>query len=263
MSALKDIYSREFIENISNSLLESYQLLNKENFKRDIFAKSWNQLELKQRISRIADVIISHLPEKFSEKVNLIRKFIIVLRKNGTQDFNFPHIYLPEIIQKSGLTHFKQSMDALEIITVFTSAEFAIRHFYLNDFDSTIRQMQKWSLHKEPMVRRLSSEGSRPLLPWGIGIPKVKLQPELHLDILENLWNDENEIVRRSVANHLNDISKLNPDIAWSFAKNKLGQSEETDKNLRHALRSLLKKGNQEILSSFSYHTDWKPKSVW
>lgn len=69
--------------------------------------------------------------------------------------------------------------------------------------------MLVWSKHKNPGVRRLASEGSRPLLPWGLGVPDLKKNPGQSLSILENLWDDEDEVVRRSVANHLNDISKL------------------------------------------------------
>lgn len=262
MAALKEIYSKEFLTNLAKEFSIANPNLKEDRFYKDIIAKPWKQLELKQRISRIADVILLYLPSNFADKIKIIRKLINNLNKKGIDDFNFPHIYLPEIIQKSGMDHFEESMNAFEFITTFTSAEFAIRHFYQVEFESTLKQMIRWSEHAHPMVRRLASEGSRPLLPWGIGIPKIKQNPEVHLKILENLWNDENEIVRRSVANHLNDISKLNGDLTWNFAKGKLGHSEKTDKDLRHALRTLLKKGNQEVLRAFSYHTTWIPKSA-
>lgn len=262
MAALKEIYSKEFLANLIIEFSKASPKLNEDQFYKDIIAKPWKQLELKQRIRRISDVILKYLPADFDDKIKIIRKFINNLNKDGIEDFNFPHIYLPEIIQKSGIEHFEESMKALEFITIFTSAEFAIRHFYLVEFDSTLKQMIKWSKHPHPMVRRLASEGSRPLLPWGIGIPKIKQNPEVHLPILENLWNDKNEIVRRSVSNHLNDISKLKEELTWNFVKDKLGESEKTDKDLRHALRTLLKKGNKKALSAFSYQTTWIPKSA-
>ncbi|MDZ4725441.1 MAG: DNA alkylation repair protein [Leptospira sp.] len=260
MTALKDIYSPKFIGDLANSLKKVYPSLDRDIFVKDIFKKSWIQFELKERMSHISDVMIVHTPISFSKRVIVLKKLINNLRGIGEENFNFPYMFLPEIIQKTGNDNFEESMNAIEFITVFTSAEFVIRHFYLSDFTNTLNQMKVWSKHKDPMVRRLASEGSRPLLPWGIGVPKIKSNPEYHLPILENLWNDRNETVRRSVANHLNDISKINPELSWNFAKDKFGHSNETDKSLRHSLRTLLKRGHTEILNSFDYDTKWKPK---
>ncbi len=219
-------------------------------------------MELKQRMSRIAETILLFLPEDFSTQSNIIKQLINVFRSKGVQDFNFPHMYLPEIIQLNGLNYFHESMAAIEFITVFTSAEFVIRHFYIKNHTLTHEQMLAWSLHKEPLVRRLASEGSRPFLPWGIGIPIIKQKPEDQIPILERLWNDPNEIVRRSVSNHLNDISKINPDLVRSFVNPKLGFSEKTDKDLKHALRTLLKKGDVQVLKTYDYNPKWKPEWI-
>ncbi|TGN18942.1 DNA alkylation repair protein [Leptospira idonii] len=262
MEPLKYIYSDKFISALSQSLVFAYQELDAKGFKKEIFSSPWENLELKERMSRISDTIIEFLPKDLDLLFPILKDTIDHLRKEGTQDFNFAHMFFPEIVQKAGLSDFEKSMKALEFITVFASAEFAIRSFYLHYPEKTNKQMLSWSKHKHPMVRRLASEGSRPLLPWAMGVPDIKKRPEQSLTILENLWDDENEIVRRSVANHLNDISKINPDITWSFCKPKFGKSKETDKSLKHALRTLLKKGNKEILSAYSYDIKWKPTKL-
>lgn len=262
MEPLKNLYSNEWIQNFAEHIQKIEPTLNKKEFINKVLASSWNELELKERINRIADVCIEILPKKPKQLFSKLILLIENLRAEGISDFNFPYIFLPDIVSKVGLDDFKLSLKILEKITIFTSAEFAIRFFYLQDFNSTLEQMLVWSKHNHPLVRRLASEGSRPSLPWGIGIPTIKKNPEVHLPILENLWNDPNEIVRRSVANHLNDISKINPDITWEFCKTKLGHSKETDKSLKHALRTLLKKGDKKVLSKYSYDTKWKPTKV-
>lgn len=262
MEPLKNQYSKEWIFNFAEHIKIIEPTINMKEFIDKIVANPWKTLELKQRISKIADISIEYLEADIK---GLFSKLILLmeeLRRSGIPDFNFPYIFLPDIVAKVGLDHFSLSMMTLEKITVFTSGEFAIRFFYQRDFDKTVKQMFVWSKHKHPMVRRLASEGSRPNLPWGIGIPKIKTNPEIHLPILENLWNDPNEIVRRSVANHLNDISKLNPEITWSFCKNKFGHSKETDKSIKHALRTLLKKGDKHVLTRYSYDVNWNPKKV-
>jgi hypothetical protein len=75
----------------------------------------------------------------------------------------------------------------------------------------------------------------------------------LSLIIKEKLKNDKSEDVRRSVANNLNDISKDHPLVVIEICRKWFGQTEKTDKLLKHACRSLLKAGNTDILRIFGY----------
>ncbi len=120
--------------------------------------------------------------------------------------------------------------------------------------------MLKWSTHKSRHVRRLATEGSRPRLPWAMALPKLKKDPTPILPILENLKQDSCEIVRRSVANNLNDISKDNPQIAIAIAKKWKNISPETDAIIKHSLRTLLKAAHPEVLKY--YQLDAKNISV-
>ncbi|TGK46555.1 DNA alkylation repair protein [Leptospira bouyouniensis] len=262
MEPLKEIYSPDWIKNLSYIVTQVDPKIKPEVFQKKILDVSWKKFELKERINRIAEVFLYFWDAPLLEIEPKLLHLIESLRGNGVSDFNFPYIFVNDIVTKSGLDDFETSMRVLEQTTVFSSAEFAIRYYYQTYFDKTIKQMEKWSKHKEAFVRRLASEGSRPMLPWGIGIPSIKKNPNIHLRILENLWNDENEIVRRSVSNHLNDISKIQPEIVVDFCKNKFGISEELDKNLKHALRGLLKKGNQTALSFFDYNPKWKATNL-
>ncbi|TGN06907.1 DNA alkylation repair protein [Leptospira ilyithenensis] len=262
MEPLKYIYSETFIFQLAASLAKAYPKLEKHQFQKSIFAPPWKDLELKERMSRISDVMIEFLPKDLDLLFPILKDTIDHLRRDGAADFNFAHMFFPEIVQKTGLSEFSKSMKALEFITVFSSAEYAIRVFYLRHHKDTNKQMLVWSKHKDPGVRRLASEGSRPLLPWGLGVPDLKKNPGQSLPILENLWDDEDEVVRRSVANHLNDISKLDKDMTWDFCKSKFGKSGDLDKSLKHAVRTLLKRGHKQSLNHFSYDTEWSPEKV-
>lgn len=77
----------------------------------------------------------------------------------------------------------------MELVTTFTSCEFAVRRFIVKYGDTMLQKMLQWSLHKNEHVRRLASEGSRPRLPWAIALPNFKKDPS--------------EYVRRSVANSI------------------------------------------------------------
>ncbi|MBL0953743.1 MAG: DNA alkylation repair protein [Leptospira sp.] len=259
MEPLKEIYSTHWIQNLSFVVSQIDPKIRASDFQKKLMESPWKKYELKERINRIAETFLFFWNDPLVKIEPKLMELIKLLRKQGVSDFNFPYIFLNDIVVKSGIDDFESSMRILEKTTVFSSAEFAIRFYYINHFEKTVKQMEKWSNHREPFVRRLASEGSRPILPWGIGIPAIKKQPEIHLNILENLWNDENEIVRRSVSNHLNDISKIQPDFVIDFCKNKFGVSESLDKNLKHALRGLLKKADNRALSYFQYDTKWIP----
>lgn len=94
------------------------------------------------------------------------------------------------------------------------------------------------------MVRRLASEGCRPRLPWAMALSKLKKDPSPILPIIENLKSDEYEYVRRSVANNLNDIAKDNPSTVIKTAKNWIVITNQLDKLVKHASRTLLKQAN-------------------
>jgi hypothetical protein len=73
------------------------------------------------------------------------------------------------------------------------------------------------------------------------------------LPILDQLFYDPTRFVTRSVANHLNDISKINPDLAletlarWhNTGKQNL---KEMDYMVCHALRTLIKQGHPKAMT--------------
>ena len=120
---------------------------------------------------------------------------------------------LPDFVEVFGLDDWEASLPILEEFTQFASAEFAVRMFIKKDPSTMMAQMLSWADHENANVRRLASEGCRPRLPWGMKLPDLIDDPSLILPILEKLKTDENESVRRSVANNLNDISKDNPQV--------------------------------------------------
>jgi len=145
------------------------------------------------------------------------------------------------------------SIDALGRYTEYMSSEFAVRPFIINYEEKMMTQMYAWSKDENEHRRRLSSEGCRPALPWGCALPKYKEDPTPILPILEELKNDSSLFVRKSVANNLNDISKTHPDLVIKIAKDWYGKNDKTDWIVKHACRTLLKKGNPDALAIFGY----------
>lgn len=165
-------------------------------------------------------------------------------------------------ISNNGQGYFDISMQALYEITKRMTSEWGVRAFFINYPEKTLAVFKKWTTDKDPHVRRLVSEGSRPYLPWGKKLPQFEKDPTPTLALLELLKNDESAYVRRSVANHLNDHTKKHPDLVVETLKR--WQSENSDKNtmrmIKHALRTLLKKGHAGALEILGYKKGAKVK---
>lgn len=251
-SALKNLYSIAFYNNLSKSIAEAVPGFNKQKFISEIFTDDFELMELKQRMRHTSVVLNKFLPEDYKESVRIILEIVKRLQQNGIGADGLAYMFIPDYIEVFGIDHYDESIPALEVITQFVSCEFAIRPFILRYEDRMIGQMKAWSLHENHKVRRFASEGSRPRLPWAMAIPNLKKDPSSILPILENLKNDPSEWVRRSVANNLNDIAKDHPAVILSIAKQWKGISKETDAIIKHGSRTLLKQGHPEILEHYN-----------
>ncbi|OXG06657.1 3-methyladenine DNA glycosylase AlkC [Flavobacterium araucananum] len=251
MGLIKDIYSVSFYEKFGQAVAEVHSAFDKQKFIKAIYEDDFAQKEWKDRMKHTTVVLHQFMPENFPEAVATIDKIIENLKKNKFTDGNLAFIFFADYIETYGLDDFKTSVKAFVSITQFISCEFAVRPFILKYKEKMIDEMVQWSLHENHHVRRLSSEGSRPRLPWAMAIPFLKKDPASILPILENLKYDPSEYVRRSVANNLNDIAKDNPQIVLEIAGKWRGTSPETDAIIKHGARTLLKQGHPEILSHY------------
>ena len=74
--------------------------------------------------------------------------------------------------------------------------------------------MTHWAQSDNFHLRRLSSEGLRPKLPWAKKLDLFTENPTPVFAILELLKDDPIKFVMKSVGNHLADYLKLNPSRA-------------------------------------------------
>jgi len=250
-SLLKDIYSADFYNRFADVLTTVIPAFDKQRFISLIFTEGYENKALKERMRHNSIVLHQFMPADFPSAVDVLEKLIHRLRAERFGEDSLAMMFLPDYIEVYGLDHYDHSIKALEFITQFVSCEFAVRPFLLKYTDQMLAQLQAWSLHENYKVRRFASEGSRPRLPWGLAIPSLKKDPSRVLAILENLKNDPSEWVRKSVANNLNDISKDHPAMMIDIARRWRGISKETDAIIKHASRTLLKQGHNEILDHY------------
>lgn len=248
MEPFKNEFSESFVREIAAALSKDLKGFKKQAFIKAVLDDEWEGRELKQRMRHITLSLGEYLPTDYLKALNLILK--IAKNFDGIKATVFP-----DFVEVFGLDkkYRKQSLNALKELTPYFSSEFAIRPFLIDDLAGTMKVMEKWTRDKNEHVRRLASEGCRPRLPWGVALPELKKDPTPLWKILETLKNDSSEYVRRSVANNLNDITKDHPELVFKKIKPWVGKTVETDKLVKHALRTLLKKGDPQAMKLFGY----------
>ncbi|WP_254705527.1 DNA alkylation repair protein [Streptomyces vilmorinianum] len=152
---------------------------------------------------------------------------------------------------------FEPALDLLADLTPRLTAETAVRRFLQHDLQRALRTILPWTAHPDPHVRRLASETTRPRLPWAPRLPALVADPTPALPVLDALYRDPSEYVRRSVANHLNDISRDHPDTAVATAARWLTDPAPTTRaTVRHGLRTLVKAGDPQALALLGHDPD-------
>lgn len=251
---LKDsLFNEPKIAQIAREIHCVYPSFQKDNFLRDV-VQQFPNLELKARISWIAQCLEKYLPKDYKKAVEIILNSLPKANDPDLLDNDFgDFIYAPyaQYVALKGCNKNDLfiSLNAIYQITQRFSAEYAIRNF-INVFPKeTLAELQKWTKDDHYHVRRLCSEGTRPKLPWAqkINISLVDAMP-----ILDEVFYDRTRYVTRSVANHINDISKIDPDLAidtlLKWKKSKKQTEKEIDYIIRHGLRSLIKQGNAKAM---------------
>ena len=246
---LKNMFNPESIRDIALAIQSVYKTFQVDEFLKSTIDETWNDLELKARGRKISINLGKYLPANYGKALTIIDK-VVESHSEGFLGFVFPDFI--EVYGQDEI-NWDLSISALERYTVFWSSEFAVRPFIINNEKRMMKQMYAWSKHENEFVRRLASEGCRPALPWGIALNSFKKDPSPILPILEQLKNDPSLHVRKSVANNLNDISKTHPDLIAKLAKKWYGKTEYTNWIVKHGCRTLLKKGNRDVLAIFGY----------
>jgi 3-methyladenine DNA glycosylase AlkC len=266
---LKNMYNDEFFEIFTDDLKLVLHDFDLDKFVTQIRDKDWESKEFKQRGQHITRVLKDFLPTDYKDAIAVILDVLKATKHDFSEvndkEFSLGLYYgwiLDGFIELYGLDDYDTSIKAIETLTQYTSCEFSVRPFIIKYPEKMMNQMLLWAKHKHWGVRRLSSEGCRPRLPWAMAIPALKKDPTPIIPILETLKNDISRFVRLSVANNLNDIAKDNPDIVIDLAKKWHGQSKELDWMIKHGSRTLLKQGNPEIMNLLGFGVGKKNISV-
>lgn len=245
-SAFKHLFNQALITRIIKSLRQVFPTFDQKLFKTHL--KNIETLEMKARVHLIRDALNATLPDDYPDALKIVLESV---KDEGLKGFAiWPYT---EFIQKYGLDHRNLSLRALKTLTPLFTAEWAVRPFLRTTPNETLNWLKRCASDRNPHVRRWASEGSRPRLPWGERLNLFITDPRLTLPILEILKHDTELYVRKSVANHLNDVTKDNPTLVIETLKRWKHEATPTQRPgiewiIRHALRTLIKSGDREAL---------------
>jgi 3-methyladenine DNA glycosylase AlkC len=252
-STLKTLLDRDAIDCLAHNVGLAYPDFDAEQFKKVAHA-GLEPLAILQRGQHLAGALRAHLPPNYEDAVTiLLRSLTPPLARTDELGlgvfFYLPHVcfiatYGLDPEHNLGRDPFETSMRAQYELTRRFSAEVSIRPFLIRWPERTLARLQEWTRDSDPHVRRWCSEGTRPRLPWAQRIPAFVKDPRPVLPILEQLKDDAELYVRRSVANHLGDVAKDHPALVFEICERWLsGASVQRKWLIRHALRHPAKKG--------------------
>ncbi|MFE9479889.1 DNA alkylation repair protein [Streptomyces spororaveus] len=215
-------------------------------------AGALNRLAFSGRVAAVRDAVLDDLPDDWPAFEAVVRT---ALARPGFEGWmTFP---VNEAVAVRGLEAFEPGLDLLHDLTSRLTAESAVRPFLRADPARALAVVQKWTDDPDPHVRHLASEGTRPRLPWAPQLPAFVADPRPALPVLDALYRDGSEYVRRSVSNHLNDIARDHPALAVETAARWLAEpGATTDRVVRHGLRTLIKAGRPEALTLLGHAPD-------
>ena len=260
--SLKDLlFNQKKITKLADEIHKVFPTFDKKLFIEKTVSK-FPELELKARISWITEMLREFLPDNYKEATTIILKALPPENDRNKTDNDFgDFIYAPYayFVAKYGCTNeFLQfSLNALKEITMRFSAEDAIRYF-LNTFpEETLKVLYIWAKDEHYHVRRLVSEGTRPKLPWA---QKISIDYKRTIPLLDMLFADTTRFVTRSVANHLNDISKIDSNLVLETLKHWQDSGTQREEEMlfiiNHSLRTLIKKGDSATLTFLKFSSE-------
>lgn len=239
---MKDLFNEAFYRLTASRLGELHPRFDAKRFLSHTLDELESR-ELMARLHRTAEAFHLSLALPFPEQ-------LAILRVHAAQiGHNFVAIWPCAFVAAQGLAAPDLALPALRELTRHGSAEFAIRPFLVRDLPGTLAILHAWATSDDEHVRRLASEGCRPRLPWGERLQSLIADPSPTLPLLTTLRADPSLYVRKSVANHLNDIAKDHPDVVLDLVSSWDRSNVRTAWIVRHALRTLVKRGHPRALA--------------
>ncbi len=270
----KNLLSAQVIADIGRHMARAHAGFDRRHFVT-LATQGLDALEMKARSQHICNALERTLPADFAAAADVMEAALATLDTPLDQTLDGPTgarddglsswaVWpLTEYVARHGHADTPRALAALHAMTQRFTAEWAIRPFILREPELSFAALHTWTTDPSAHVRRLVSEGSRPRLPWGMVLKPLVDDPAPTLPLLLALMDDASPYVRRSVANHLNDIAKDHPHLIEDWLRQHLpGASPQRQALLKHASRTLVKRGHAGVMGAWGVGERFKGRAV-
>jgi 3-methyladenine DNA glycosylase AlkC len=258
--AFKNLINADTVREASRHLKRAWPGFAVERFEA-LALQGLQDLEFKARAMHLCTALEATLPADFDQAVAVIEAALappgegddLSTLRSGPQGLAGWVVWpLGEFVVRRGDAAPQRALQALHGLTQRHTAEWALRPFIERHPQLAFATLADWCSDGSPHVRRLVSEGSRPRLPWGLQLKGLIRDPSPTLPLLRRLQDDPSAYVRRSVANHLNDIAKDHPQLIVQWLAEHLPDAPPARRALlKHACRTLIKQGHPQVLKAW------------
>ncbi|WP_439520328.1 DNA alkylation repair protein [Hydrogenophaga sp.] len=276
MEPFKNLINRDTVAATGAHLKRAWPRFDRKRFEAQA-TEGLEGLEFKSRAMQMADALQATLPDDFAQACDVLQASLappLALDAKGEPVSHSAAVAatgvagwavwsMGEFVARRGVRDVPTALACLHALTQRFTAEFAIRPLIQHHPAQVLDTLGQWVSDPSPHVRRLVSEGSRPRLPWGLRLQALVADPSPTLPLLRALQDDPSSYVRRSVANHLNDIAKDHPDLVAGWVRDHLIDAPgERSALLRHASRSLIKSGHAPTLAAWGLASGLKGEAT-
>lgn len=253
---LRDVFNADVVSDFAASIKANWSGFDEQGFNNAIIPR-FPELSYGDRSNLITEQLRTFLPNDYPTAIGILLQSLLPEMEDEELSGFGRFIVMPQcaFVSRYGKDHYDISINALYEMTKRFTAENDLRTFIELAPERTLAILHDWTSDPNCHVRRLVSEGTRPRLPLGRRLKLFIEDPKPLMELLTRLIPEPTLLVRRSIANNLNDVAKDNPDIVVDTLAQWRATHPGADMEwlIKHATRTLIKQGHAGALQLLGF----------
>lgn len=210
---LKEYYNQEYLLDLSDKILSVTDKFDRDKF-LELTIPDIDDLEFTPRQELVANALDESLSIDYVNTLDVFYQILGPELSGNSGAFSEGRWLRPigKYVEDYGAEYFTQSTDFSKELTKRFTGEYCMRPILEKYPKKTLDLLKIWSTDENERVRRLASECMRIRLPWAKRMDIALKYFDDFLEVLDNLKNDSDKYIQKSVANNLNDLYKEDPE---------------------------------------------------
>lgn len=243
---LKEYYDLEYLKDLADKILNVTDKFDRNKF-LEITNDKIDDLEFTPRQALVAHALYDSIDLDYVDTLDVFYQILGPKLTGNSGAFSEGWWLWPigKYVEDFGTEYFYESTAFSKELTKRFTGEYCMRPLIENYPEESFELLKEWSVDENERVRRLASECVRIRLPWAKKMYRALEYFDDYFIILDNLKNDPDPYIKKSVANNLNDLYKEDEE-KFDYIINKWSDnpSKETAWIIKHGSRSKNKNEN-------------------